>query len=161
MAKDNFLKIEGPGIDGESTDQAHQRWIEVVSYSLGLSHARALGGAASPQFTDLSVVKVLDCATPNILQHCAKGTIFSKVTLHVCRTVGTGVQHVALCIALEGVTISSHHPGGVVQGELVPSEEVSFCFNKIKLAYTPVDHMGNPLAKTERGWDLKKNAPAQ
>ena len=30
MAFDAFLKIEG--IDGESTDDKHQKWIEILSY---------------------------------------------------------------------------------------------------------------------------------
>ena len=34
MAVDMFLKIDG--VDGESTDSAHDKWIEILSYSHGL-----------------------------------------------------------------------------------------------------------------------------
>ncbi|MCU7860874.1 MAG: type VI secretion system tube protein Hcp, partial [Candidatus Thiodiazotropha sp. (ex Lucinoma kastoroae)] len=35
MAVDMFMKIEG--VDGESTDDAHNKWIELLSFSHGVS----------------------------------------------------------------------------------------------------------------------------
>lgn len=35
MAVDMFMKIDG--VDGESTDDAHKKWIELLSYSHGVS----------------------------------------------------------------------------------------------------------------------------
>ncbi len=37
MAYAMYMKVEG--VDGDSTDAAHDKWIEVVSYSHGLSQA--------------------------------------------------------------------------------------------------------------------------
>ena len=49
MAFDAFLKIAT--IPGESTDDKHKDWIEVLSYSWGVSQqtsgSRSSGGAAS------------------------------------------------------------------------------------------------------------------
>ena len=49
MAFDAFLKIDG--IPGESTDSKHKDWIEVLSYSTGItqptSGSASTGGGAS------------------------------------------------------------------------------------------------------------------
>ncbi len=51
MAFDAFLKIDG--IPGESTDDKHKDWIEILSFSHGLSQAatgsRSSGGAATAE----------------------------------------------------------------------------------------------------------------
>nr|NIS53628.1 type VI secretion system tube protein Hcp [Phycisphaerae bacterium]NIU11189.1 type VI secretion system tube protein Hcp [Phycisphaerae bacterium]NIU59045.1 Hcp1 family type VI secretion system effector [Phycisphaerae bacterium]NIW95363.1 Hcp1 family type VI secretion system effector [Phycisphaerae bacterium] len=49
MPGDVFLQIEG--IPGESTDEKHKDWIEILSYSHGVSQSgagsRSSGGAAT------------------------------------------------------------------------------------------------------------------
>ncbi len=69
MAVDNFLKIEG--IKGESTDDKHKDWIEILSYSWGVSQmasasASTSGGGTSQRadFQDISIVKTLDSSSP-------------------------------------------------------------------------------------------------
>ncbi len=162
MARDDFLKFEGPAVEGESTDKAHLNWIEVLSFSYGVRHSRATVGGqaeAAANFDDFSIIKCMDRSSPNLFMHCARGTRFSRVVLEICRTV-EGKQHVAMTITLEGVTISAFQPGGKAPDEGLPTESVSFCFGTIKIAYTPVAHSGSTGATTERGWDLKKNAPS-
>ena len=69
MAFDAFLKIDG--IPGESSDDKHKDWIEILSFSHGLSQpasgSRSSGGAASAErcnHSDFSIVKTLDKASP-------------------------------------------------------------------------------------------------
>ncbi|MCJ7600165.1 MAG: type VI secretion system tube protein Hcp, partial [Desulfobulbaceae bacterium] len=61
MPADDFLKIEG--IDGESTDDKHKGWIEVLSYNWGVSQmasasASSSGGGTTQRadLQDLSIV---------------------------------------------------------------------------------------------------------
>ena len=61
MAFDAFLKIDG--VPGESTDDKHKDWIEVLSYSTGVSQkssgsASTAGGASAERadFQDFSIV---------------------------------------------------------------------------------------------------------
>ena len=42
MSTDMFMKVEG--VDGESTDDQHQKWIELLSYSHGV--AQPVSGVA-------------------------------------------------------------------------------------------------------------------
>ena len=70
MATDAFLKIDG--IDGESTDKKHKNWIEILSYSHGMSQpssiASGTGGLTAERvsMSDFSVMKVLDKASPTL-----------------------------------------------------------------------------------------------
>src|SRR5512141_296981 len=71
MAFDAFLKIDG--VPGESSDDKHKDWIEVLSYSWGVSQpssgsASTAGGATAERanFSDFSVVKALDKASPKL-----------------------------------------------------------------------------------------------
>ena len=94
MAFDAFIKIEG--IPGESTDDKHKDWIEVLSYSTGVSQpsagsASSGGGASSERadFQDFSIVKTLDKASPKLALACARGEHIPTVTLELCRAGGT------------------------------------------------------------------------
>ncbi len=77
MAVDYFLKIEG--IKGESEDIAHRDWIEVESWSWGLSQPgirMAVGvgagsGAGRAAFKPLSIQKRLDKSSPALFRNCA------------------------------------------------------------------------------------------
>ncbi len=76
MPFDAFLKIAT--VPGESTDDKHKEWIEVLSYSWGVS--QMLGGSASStgshagqraDFSAFSVVHSLDKASPKLFLACA------------------------------------------------------------------------------------------
>ena len=90
MAFDTFIKIEG--IEGESTDDRHQGWIEVLHYQMGLSQkvsttASSAGGGSTERatFQDFSFTKLLDKATPKLALACAAGTHIDKIVVEVCR----------------------------------------------------------------------------
>ena len=70
MALNMYLKIGD--IEGESTDQAHEGWIDVLSVSQSVtqpSSALASSGRRTSQrviMQDFSVVKAIDKATPKL-----------------------------------------------------------------------------------------------
>jgi type VI secretion system secreted protein Hcp len=94
MAADNFLKIDG--ISGESTDDKHKDWIEVLSYNFGVSqaasaaaHSAAVSAASQrADFQDLSIVKLMDKSSPLIFKACTKGDPIKEVKLELCRAGG-------------------------------------------------------------------------
>jgi type VI secretion system secreted protein Hcp len=163
MAFDAFLKIEG--IPGESTDDAHGDWIEVLSYSTGIpqnaSASASSGGGASSEradFQDFSIVKTLDKASPKIAVACADGTHISEIILELCRAGGDKVKYMEY--KLSNCILSSVRPGGSSQGgESLPLEEVSFNFGKIEWTYTQQKRAdGSGGGNVAAGWDLQKNA---
>jgi len=163
MAFDAFLQIDG--IPGESTDDAHADWIEVQSFSVGItqttSGSASSGGGASAEradFQDFSIVKALDKASPKLAVACADGTHISEVVLALCRAGGDKVQYMEY--KMSDCIVSSVRPGGSSQGgEALPLEEVSFNFGKIEWTYTQQKRAdGSGGGNVAAGWDLEKNA---
>lgn len=158
MSVDMFLKIEG--IDGESTDDKHPKWIEVHSYSHGVaqpvSGASATGGRTGGRadFQNLSVIKTIDNASPDLNIKCAKGAHIPKIELECC--LASDEKHTFMKYTIEDCIITSVHGGGS-GGDIRPSETVTFAYGKIKWEYTPIDHTGKPGSATDRTWNLETN----
>lgn len=159
MASDNFLKIDG--IPGESTDDKHKDWIEILSYNFGVSQAASAAAksataaavAQRADFQDVSITKYVDKASPKLLMACAKGETIKEVLIECCRAGGD--KHVYMNFKLEKVIISSVQLGGGGGGEA--TEAVTFNYGKITQEYTPVDRDGKPQGKVPFKWDLELN----
>jgi len=159
MAFDAFLKIEG--VDGESADDKHKGWIEVLSYSFGVSQpasgsASTSGGATRERanFQDLSIVKSLDKASPKLMQSCASGEHFQKATLELCRSGGDKMKYMEY--VMEQLIVSSCSQGGGKGGE--PIESIALNYGKIKETYTQQKRAdGSGGGNVTGGWDLTGN----
>jgi len=165
MAFDCFLKIDG--VPGESTDDKHKDWIEVLSFHWGVSQpssgGRSTGGAASAErcnHSDFSIVHTLDKASPKLFLFCCNGKHIKEATLELCRAVGDKQKYMEY--KMTDLIISSARPGGAAQGgEALPLEEVSFNYGKIELGYTATDHKtGKPSGDVKANWDLTANKGA-
>jgi type VI secretion system secreted protein Hcp len=162
MAFDCFMKVDG--IPGESTDDKHKDWIEVLSYSGGVSQpasgsASTAGGRSAERanFQDFSVVKDLDKASAKLFLACAKGDHIKKIEIELCRAAGDKQKYMKY--DLSDVIVSGVRPGGSAQGgETLPLEEVSFNYGKIEWTYTETDHKtGKPKGDVKAHWDLTIN----
>jgi type VI secretion system secreted protein Hcp len=162
MAFDAFLKIDG--IPGESTDDKHKDWVEILSYSHGLSQpatgSASSGGARTAErcnHQDFSVVKTLDKASPKLALFCCNGKHIPKVTVELCRATEDKTKYMEYL--LTDVIVSSVRPGGSAQGgETLPLEEVSFNYGKIEWTYTATDHKtGKPAGDVKANWDQIAN----
>ncbi|MFW6162406.1 MAG: Hcp family type VI secretion system effector [Planctomycetota bacterium] len=164
MAYDGFLQIDG--IPGESTDEAHADWIEIISFRHDVSQPAGtatsrVGGrtGARVNVADFTITKVIDKSTPNLNLYCCNGQHIPKVTIELCEAGGD--KHMYMQWILEDVIISSVKPSGVANEEVYtrPIEEVSFNFGLIRWAYTPMDHTGKPGAAMQAGWSMELNKP--
>lgn len=150
-----YLQIEP--IKGECTEEKHTDWIQLYSYSLGISQPvsgfTGTGGrsAGDANFGDLVVQKEVDKATIDIHQYCTKGTHIAKLVLEVCEDTGE-----KLCLwkyEMEDVMISTVSVGGGTGGR--PSESLSFAYKTIKYTYTPANPDGSAgTAIGPKGWNL-------
>jgi len=153
---DTFLKIDI--IDGESTDEKHEGWIEVQSFSHGIEMPVSgigtgrLTGASVHQ--DFSVVKELDKASPKLYLHCCNGQHLNQVIMELCKA--TGEKQKFMEYVFTDVIVSSVRPGGSAQsGEPLPVEEVTLNYGKIEWTYTQFDpETGLPIGDVAAHWDV-------
>jgi type VI secretion system secreted protein Hcp len=163
MAFDAFMKIDG--IPGESTDDKHKDWIEILSYSSGVSQhsgsaSRSDAGAAAggrAEFQDFSITKKIDKASPKLFLFCANGKHIKDVTFELCRATGDKQKYMEY--KLSDVIVSSARPSGSPQGgEEVPVEEVSLNWGKLEITYTETDHKtGKTKGDVKSHWDTVAN----
>ena len=150
-AIDMFIKIGD--IQGESTNAAHGGWIELESFSHGISAPSAAGagggrGAGKVTMEDLVLVKKIDKTTPLLNKACCRGEHLRKVQLE-CARPSDG--RVFLVITYEDVLITGVSASGVAAGAATrPSETVKISFSRINWEFRPED--GSPTVHA--GWDL-------
>jgi type VI secretion system secreted protein Hcp len=162
MAFDAFVKIDG--IPGESTDDKHKDWIEVLSFNHGLQQpasvtASSAGGGTAERVNhaDLQITKHIDKASPKLHENCCTGKHLKDVTIELCRAGGDKLKY--LEIKMEQVIISSVSPAGIPKGDDgFPTESVSFNYGKIKWTYTQQKRAdGSGGGNVTGGWDLTAN----
>ncbi len=159
MAADCFLKIDG--IPGESTDEKHKEWIEIMSYNHGVSQMgsgdRSTGGAATGgrcDHQDFSVVKSIDKASNTLNLTCCNGKHIKEVKFELCRATEKKEKYMEY--TLQDVIISSVSIGGGGGG--LPTESVTFNYGKITWNYIQTDHQtGATKGNVEKYWDLIQN----
>ncbi len=156
IATDMYLWIDG--IDGESTDDRHGDWIEIVSFDSKVSTAASgttSGGGSTmmAEFSEITVGKVIDKATPKLHLHCCNGRHISQVVIELCRAMGE--KQVYMKYTLTNVIVSAVGP--VTVDPTRQLEQVSFRFGRIEWEYTPTDLEGRPSGPVQTGWDLETN----
>jgi type VI secretion system secreted protein Hcp len=159
---DCFLKIDT--IPGECTDDKHKEWIEVLSYSHGVSQpgsgSSSSGGGRSAErcdHQDLTIVKTLDKTSPKLALFCSNGTHIASVKVELCRAAGDKQKYMEYL--LSDVIVSAHTCGGYGPGgDNLPVEEVSFNYGKVEWVYTETDHKtGQAKGNIRAYWDLVMN----
>jgi type VI secretion system secreted protein Hcp len=157
MAVDMFLKLDG--IAGESTDSVHKDEIEIFSFSWGVSNPTTVGGtggsgAGKASFHDISVTKLFDKASPQLMIHSASGKVIPSALLSVRSASqdpsGKGSSDF-LKIILSDVLVSGLESAGAREGDR-PTDEVTLAFQKIEISYQPP---GADLVDVS--WDIARN----
>ena len=145
-----------------AADAKHADWIEVQSFSHGISRPSTVlgisGGAAAekPVFEDFVIVKHMDKASPKLYVACTNGEHIAEVTMEITRSEGDKQKY--FVYVLTDVIISSTSPQGSTQSaDDRPVEEVSFNFSKIQWTYVPADATGAPSDEVVTSWDLAAN----
>lgn len=156
MAIHMYLKLDA--IQGEASAEKYKDQIEVLSWTWGLTqsgsaHHGSGTGTAGVTVGDVSIVKFVDKATPNLVKLCCQGTFFKEATLTVCKAGTEPVPYLQLVLQ-EGL-VSSVNSGGIGPEERL-IETVSFNFKIFKMNYIPQKD-GKAGAAIPAGWDIPKN----
>jgi len=162
MALDAFLKVDG--IPGESLDDKHAEWIELLSFKHGIiqptsATASSAGGGTSErcEHENFKVTKFIDKASPKLYEFCSNGKHIKELSFEFMRSAGDDkVKY--LEIKLEEVVIAEVKPEGEKTSKDIPTETVSFNYGKIKWTYTQQKRAdGAGGGNVASGWDLTKN----
>jgi type VI secretion system secreted protein Hcp len=158
MSIDSFLKIEG--VEGESRDVKHQKWIDILSWSWGMTqsgyaHVGGGMGAGKVDVQDISLVKYVDKASPTIMLKCAQGKHFPKVEL-VVRKAGGDEPLEYFKLQMDDVIVTSYSTGGS-GGEDRLTESISFNFAKVKSTYAVQTKAGVKESENEFTWNIAEN----
>jgi type VI secretion system secreted protein Hcp len=141
-AFDAFLRLDG--IDGESTDAQHKNEIVIDGWSLGASNRLASTGqptSSRPCFSDISLVKHVDKASPVLFQYAVNGKHIPTAVITVRKRGENPVEY--LTLTLTDVLISSVSSTST-DGADAPAESISFNFQAILISYTPQSSDGTP-----------------
>ena len=156
---DIFMQITG--VTGESTDANHKGWIDVLSFSHGLSNAGAGvigggggGGGSKPNHADFALAKKLDKSTLPMFLKVNQGTRTPTVIVEFQKSGVTPV--VFYRVTMSEVAITSVSTAGSAGGGEV-SDNLSIAYKKIAWEYWPIDASGKvgPVVRSE--WDLTTN----
>src|SRR5437764_13475062 len=82
-------------IKGESTDKDHKDWVMILKYDHAVTQPpsvsqKTAGGRAAEEVhhSEFSIVKLLDAATPKLLEAACKGTHIAEVVISILRAGG-------------------------------------------------------------------------
>lgn len=160
MALDTFLKLGD--VDGESQDATHGKWIDVLSWSWGMSqsgttHMGSGGGGGKVNVQDIVFSKYVDNSTATIMKFCCNGKHFKDGQLIVRKAGENPLEY--LKIEMEDIMISSYGTGGSGDGLDRVQETIGLNFSKVKTIYTNQQKDGTAGAEVPHGWDVAANEP--
>lgn len=154
-----FAKYDG--IDGESQDAHHEKWIDVLSYEWGM---RKPGGAATGQSRrrGAPIIKPFEMtfdyekASPKLLERCLRGEIIPKLEVELTATYG-GARATYLRYEMKNVSCKAYHVGGFADGT-PPTVVIANNFEEIKVTYTEYDSEGNSKGNVETTYQVERGA---
>ena len=142
-----FLKIQG--VKGESTDSGHPGWIDVASFSYGLS--RSTDGASPARHQGLTIVKDVDKATPFLYLYCSTGQSLDEVVLEVTRTTDEGVS--VQEYRLRNATVTSIHTAAGADASRAV-ERLTLHYEAIEWTYVRADPAtGSVVSEVTMQWN--------
>jgi len=156
---DYFLKLAG--IDGESADADHKKEIDVESWSWGGTQSGSFGhgsggGAGKVSMQDLHFVARMSVASPKLLEYMATGKHIATAVV-TCRKAGETPQ-VFLKLSFDDLLVSSYQTGGSAHGDIVPMDQFSLNYAKLKIEYGAQDAKGKVASLDQKfAYDLQKN----
>ncbi len=137
MAEHLYLKLDG--IDGSSARKGHEKWIEILSYSHGISYSVGSGKdfAGAVDHSPLNIMKMVDASSYAIIEKLNRRAQIKTILLEIWRDKGEGegkVDSAAVKIKLTNCRVSSYQMSGSDDGQL-PVESVTFAYQAIEWTF--------------------------
>jgi type VI secretion system secreted protein Hcp len=155
-----YLKIGD--IKGESVDDGHKDWINLLSVSQSITRPMSAGVSGSTRhratttFGDIVCVKEVDASTPKLQEAIADGTNFPKVEIDLCTSSEGGKRITYLKWDLKNVRVTSYSVSGATEGGDKPTEQISLNYEEIKQVYDKLDKQNKSQGKVEYTWKIEE-----
>lgn len=156
-----FLHI--PGITGESSDSAHNGWIDIAAWKWSVERSitsntstRGDRESSNAKISDLLISKYFDKASLPIFMEACCGT-GKDITLHLTKTGAGNGADVYLEYVLKNAIISGYDVGGTDQDVRRPIENITISFVEIEAKYTSYDENGIAESPVAVGFDTATN----
>jgi type VI secretion system secreted protein Hcp len=155
---DYFLRVDG--IPGESLDDRHPDWIELLTFSWGVSSSvnplvPLNGPPASKSIpVDFSFIAFTSRASPKLFLACARGTRINNVLLEVVKAGAE--RRVYLRVHLQDVRVASFNEAPGDDG--LPLDVVRLRYATLTDTYVPQLADGRPGPPVVAGFDFAANA---
>jgi type VI secretion system secreted protein Hcp len=147
-----YIKFDG--VDGESKDANHDKWIDITSFQQTITRAQG-AVRATPVFEDIQVVKEVDKSSPKLAESLAREQMFPSVIIHFTKSIGGVEEQTYYTYELKNVMITSYSIGGTA--DTLPREEISLNFEEIKATYTEYDDKsGQKKGNVEYSWKVEE-----
>jgi type VI secretion system secreted protein Hcp len=156
------IYIKFDGIDGEATAKGFEKWVEVLSFSWGVTNSGAAAtgggaGAGKASFQDLHIQSTFQSSSPQLFASAASGKSIS--TAQIAFVKGGDNPDTYLTIKMNDVIISSYSSAGAEGADSdVPSDDVGISFAKIEVQYQQQSADGSVVSPIGSTWDLTTNA---
>jgi type VI secretion system secreted protein Hcp len=126
MAAPGFMSIGG--IDGESRDEDHDKWMDVISIDWPSGAAEPSGPGAG----EVVITRALDASSPRFVATIAQGVALPLMVLHA---PGGRNRTSYQAFELANVRITSY---SISTAGNVPTESITFHYEKIDIKDGPV-----------------------
>ncbi|GHV91797.1 hypothetical protein AGMMS50268_23000 [Spirochaetia bacterium] len=165
MASVFFLKLDG--IEGQSADKNHDKWIELLDFSHGgMQNISVQRGGSDVvgrgQFLPFTFTHAIDKATPKMQQYCVSGNTIKKAEFAYCRAIA-GEQTTVYEVTLENVKIARAEVKTIASSDgdpmsQQPVEYVELIPGKISWKLTPIKPDNTKDGAIEAAFDQIANA---
>jgi type VI secretion system secreted protein Hcp len=146
-AADIFLFLEG--IPGESAENRHKDWIEILSFTKAMSRSET-----RPTFSELWLQKDQDKSSPLLALRAANGARIPRAVLELVQPSDQRLRFYQ--VVLSNSTVRTWQIGGSA-GQDTPSEAVGLDYEWISWTYTEFDATGRPRGDISAYWDLVRS----
>jgi len=158
MAETFYVSMKG--IKGAVTESKHKDWIDVQSYSFGLSNDSSVGAGTqknrvmgSTRLHDLTFSRLVDKASPVIMQSACEAKNFDEVKIEFVRPGKSG-EEVYHTMKFENCVITSWQQAG--HGGSQGSESLSLNFVKVENKFIEWDEKGKAASPVTGSYDASK-----
>ena len=151
VAQNYFIKFDG--IDGESINDVHRGWSDIVSFNQELGSTPSMIATPNLMATNrtrsaaslgktITIVKKIDKSSPKIMEALTSGRRISTVEMEISIS-----GNVIYRYDLSNVLVAKY----IIMGNEseLPMEEITISFEQQRVRYTEYDNSGRPKGNIE------------